>query len=230
MDHNTNQLSVLLTTHIPVDNLEQILSSILHVEKPTMEIIIIDDAAGDDTRELVQQHVTSSANERVFLLQHDNPIGRGNSLNEALIQATGMFVWAPVKAQSFNEKLLREALRRFYSNPAAFWVMDFNLPKEPVDWLERASENLLPDDTCFIWNRKILKPSELFFNPFMTHLHGAELAMRVQQKNAWEKTDPFFVINDEQFIPPSGEISKNFITPHTGSVVNSPREMTYSND
>jgi len=210
MDQNTNQLSVLLTTHIPVEWLDQILSSILHTEKPQMEIIIIDDAAGDETRELVQQHVQNSPNERVFLLRHDDPIGRGNALNEAFTQATGMFVWAPVKAQSFNEKLLREALRRFYSNPAAFWVMDFNLPGEPVDWLERASENLLPDDSCFIWNRKILKPAELFFNPFMTHLHGAELAMRLQQKNAWEKTDPFFVINDEQFIPAIGRNLEEF--------------------
>ncbi len=32
----------------------------------------------------------------------------------------------------------------------------------------------------------------------MNHLHGAELAMRLQQKNAWHTTDPFFVVADDQ--------------------------------
>ncbi len=210
MDSNTCQLSILLTTHIPLERLENLLSVTLNVMSLEIEIIIIDDAAGDETKSSIQQLVRSSSNERVFLFEHDAPIGRGQSLNEALNQASGTFIWAPVKADRFNEKLLKDSLRRFYSSPAAFWVMDFDLPSSSEQWLEQVSEAGLPDDSCYIWNRKILSSGLFFFNPFMTHLHGAELALRIHNKNAWHRTDPFFVIEDDQSIPAIGKNLEEF--------------------
>lgn len=210
MDPNTCQLSILLTTHIPPDRLENLLSATLNLKSSEIEIIIIDDNAGDETKSTLQQLVRTSSNDRVFLFEHNTPIGRGRSLNEALNEATGSFVWAPVKANRFNEKLLKDALRRFYSSPAAFWVMDFDLPSGSKEWLEQVSEAGLPDDSCFIWNRKIMGSDSFFFNPFMTHLHGAELALRVSNKNAWQRTDPFFVVDDDQSIPPIGKNLEEF--------------------
>ncbi|MEX1260605.1 MAG: glycosyltransferase [Balneolaceae bacterium] len=225
MDPNTCQLSILLTTHIPLERLENLLSATLNVKSSEIEIIIIDDAAGDETKSAIQQLVRTSSNERVFLFEHDTPIGRGRCLNEALNEASGSFVWAPVKANRFNEKLLKDALRRFYSSPAAFWVMDFDLPSNSTDWLEQVSEAGLPDDSCFIWNRKILGTNTFFFNPFITHLHGAELAFRVYNKNAWHKTDPFFVVDDDQSIPAIGKnLEEFFHSAHRSETDQSVRE------
>ena len=70
-------------------------------------------------------------------------------------------------------------------------------------------EGNLPDDSCFIWNRHVLEGRSFFFNPFLTHLHGAELAMRIHKDHVWHRTDPFFVIDQNQYMSPVGETWRN---------------------
>lgn len=204
-------VSALLTTHLPGASLISLLDSLLNMTYKGLEIIIINDAASDDLRAKIQERVQASENDFVFLLDHDYPIGRGNSLNAALSQARGKFVWAPERADRFNESLFIDAFRRFKSDPAALWVMDYNLPNGSLSWIEDAGEGRLPDDSCFVWNRHVLKGRSFFFNPFMTHLHGAEMALRVHQKHVWHRTDPFFVIDQSQFLSPAGSNMGEFM-------------------
>jgi len=211
MKHQPITVSALLTTHLSDAHLTNLLDSLLNMSFPGLEIIIIDDAAGDELRSRIREMVETCDNDFVYLLDHEQPIGRGNCLNEALNQATGKFVWAPKRADRFNENLFNDAFRRFRSDPAAVWVMDYNLPNGFVPWIEDALAGRLPDDSCFIWNRHVLESRSFFFNPFLTHLHGAELAMRIHKDHVWHRTDPFFVIDQHQFMSPVGRNLEEFI-------------------
>lgn len=204
MKHQPIKVSVLLTTHIPQHHFFRLLNSLQDSDYSGMEMIIIDDAAQAEFSGKIHDQVESFQNDRIVLLDHEHSTGRGNCLNEALHQATGTFLWAPEQADRFNSRLFREALNRFSTDPAAVWVMDYNLPSSSTLWLEDALDGRLPDDSCFVWNRNVLEGRSLFYNPFLTHLHGAELAMRVQESHVWHRTDPFFVIDENQWLAPVG--------------------------
>lgn len=211
MKHQPIIVSALLTTHISGKHLINLLDSLLNMAFPGLEIIIIDDAAPDELSGRIQEMVQTCNNDLVFLLDHDQAVGRGNCLNEALAQATGKFVWAPERADRFNENLFSDAFRRFKADPAAVWVMDYNLPNGSMPWVDDAINGRLPDDSCFVWNRHVLEGRSFFFNPFLTHLHGSELAMRVHQDHVWHRTDPFFVIGQNQYMSPVGINLEEFI-------------------
>ena len=195
---NTIQLSVILTTHSRSSYFHTLLEDLLKFEQKGVEIIIINDAADVVTSQFIAREIDKSTNDHVYLYEHEAPIGRGASLNEALIHANGMLVWAPLRADRLNESLLAEAIRKFKADPAAFWVLDYNLPREPMEWVRAAEEGDLPDDSCLVWNRHVIKAEQFLFNPFMDQLHGAEMAFRLAKENVWYKTDSFFVIGEDQ--------------------------------
>ncbi|WP_340104413.1 glycosyltransferase [Rhodohalobacter sp. 8-1] len=211
MKHQPIIVSALLTTHLSDRHLLELLNSLLKMSFAGLEIIIIDDAASEELSGQLHEMVQTCDNDLVFLLDHEQSAGRGNCLNEAMNQASGKFIWAPQRADRFNENLFRDAFRRFKSDPAAVWVMDYNLPKSSAEWIEDAENGRLPDDSCFVWNRDVLQGRSFFFNPFLTHLHGAELAMRINGDHVWHRTDPFFVIDDHQFLAPVGKNFEEFI-------------------
>lgn len=195
---NTVQLTVILTTHARGSHFHTLLADLLNFDQNGIEVIVINDAADVVTSQFIEREIEKCSNERVYLYEHEAPIGRGASLNEALIHASGMLVWAPLRADRLNESLMAEAVRKFKADPAAFWVLDYNLPREPMHWVKMAEEGDLPDDSCLVWNRHVIKADQLFFNPYMDQLHGAELALRLADENVWYKTDPFFVVGDDQ--------------------------------
>lgn len=223
MKHQPITVSALLTTHLSDTHLINLLNALLKMSFSGLEIIIIDDAAGDELSDQIREMVQTCDNDFVFLLDHEQPIGRGNCLNEALNEATGKFVWPPERADRFNENLFSDAFRRFKSDPAAVWVMDYNLPDGSMPWIDDAHDEKLPDDSCFIWNRHVLEARSFFFNPFFTHLHGAELAMRIHKDHVWHRTDPFFVIEPNQYMSPVGRNLEEFIRSVHRSEVDSGR-------
>jgi len=211
MKHQPIIVSALLTTHLSDTHLINLLDSLLNMTFSGLEVIIIDDAAPEKLSSRIQEMVQTCDKDLVFLLEHEQAAGRGNCLNEALTQATGKFVWAPERADRFNETLFSDAFRRFKADPAAVWVMDYNLPNGSMPWIDDALNGRLPDDSCYVWNRHILEGKSFFFNPFLTHLHGSELAMRVHQDHVWHRTDPFFVIAQSQYMSPVGSNLEEFI-------------------
>lgn len=194
------QLSIILTTHAKNEHFNALLANVLGFDHSRLEIIIVDDSADVVTTQFIERELGKNDYERVYLFTHEESKGRGASLNEALIHASGSLLWAPLRADRLNEALLAEAIRRFKADPAAFWVMDYGLPQEPAQWINAAEESELPDDSCFIWNRNVIYEEQFFFNPFLEQLHGAELALRLKKGNVWQKTDPFFVISDDQSV------------------------------
>lgn len=192
------QLSIILTTHGDREHFHSLLTNILDFSFDKFELIVINDASDSVDARFIQQGIEKSSHDRVFLFEHEQKMGRGASLNEALLQASGDFLWCPLRADRLNEQLLKETLRKFKTDPMAFWTLDYNLPSEWSEWAAFAEEGDLPADGCIVWNRNIIHHSSLFFNPFQEQLHGAELALRLHAGNTWQKTDPFFVVADNQ--------------------------------
>lgn len=208
---DTVRLSIILTTHTKEQHFNELLSEVLQFKAGSYEVIIINDDSDAVTSKFIEREISKSSNERVYLYEHHQFRGRGMSLNEAVLQAEGTLVWAPLRADKLNEGLLAEAVNRFVSEHAAFWVLDYNLPADVMKWVDASGEGDLPDDSCLVWNRKIITPEKLFFNPFMDQLHGAELAFRLKTENSWIKTDPFFVISDDQSIFAGESDQKEFL-------------------
>jgi glycosyltransferase involved in cell wall biosynthesis len=195
---NPIQLSIILTTHTKSNYFNDLLEKVLAFNNHRFEIIIINDSAAPAISEAIEREVQNSENERVYVFDHEKPTGRGSSLNEALVHASGSLIWAPLRADRLNESLLSETVRKFQADPVAFWILDYDLPERPSDWVQAAEEGELPDDSCLVWNREMIDPEMFYFNPFMRSLYGAELALRLKQENSWYKTDPFFVVADDQ--------------------------------
>jgi GT2 family glycosyltransferase len=205
------QLSVILTTHARKAHFKDLLTKTTEFGIPGIEIIIINDAADIETSQFIHQTLNTANSERIYLFEHESPAGRGNSLNEAILQSTAPLIWAPLQAERLNESLLTEAIRRFKSDPAGIWVLDYTFPNSLKGWISGATEGDLPSDGCLIWNRSVLQGSELFFNPHLQNLHGAELAMRLHQHNAWHQTDPFFVVSESQSVHASASDIREFL-------------------
>ncbi len=208
---DTVRLSIILTTHAKEQHFNELLSDVLQFKSGNYEVIIINDASDVVTSKFIEREISKSDNDRVYLFEHSRSRGRGISLNEAILQAEGSIIWAPLRADKLNEGLLAEAVNRFVSEPAAFWVLDYNLPDDGLKWVDASGEGDLPDDSCLVWNKNIVTPNQLFFNPFMDQLHGAELAFRLKNENRWIKTDPFFVISEDQSIFAGPNDQKEFL-------------------
>lgn len=191
-------LSIIVTTHAKTEHFNALLENILAFQSSRFELIVINDGADVVTQQFIERAAKKSDNDRVYIFDHAEPAGRGASLNEALVHVSGSLVWAPLRADRLNESLLNEAIRKFKADPAAFWVLDYNLPSEPSEWVSAADEGDLPDDSCIVWNRNVIQQEQFFFNPFLDRLHGAELVYRLRESNVWYKTDPFFVVADDQ--------------------------------
>ncbi len=205
------QLSVLLTTHAQKPHFRELLTKTTEFRIPGLEIIIINDAADIETSQFIHQTLNTASGERIYLFEHDSPSGRGNSLNEGILQSTAPLIWAPLQAERLNESLLSESIKRYKSDPTAVWVLDHNLPSTAEEWINAAIEGDLPDDSSLIWNRNVIRQNELFFNAHLENLHGAELALRLSRHNAWHRTDPFFVVSENSPIHASASDVREFI-------------------
>jgi len=205
------QLSVILTTHARKAHFKDLLTKTTEFGIPGIEIIIINDAADTETSQFIHQTLNTANSDRIYLFEHESFTGRGNSLNEGLLESTAPLVWAPLQADRLNESLLSEAIRKFKSDPAGIWILDYSLPQTPDDWIKAATEGDLPLDGCLVWNRSVLKNSEFFFNQHLQNLHGAELALRLHQHNAWHQTDPFFVASENHPVHASSSDLREFL-------------------
>lgn len=194
------QLSVILTTHTDRSHFDSLLLTLTRMSHPGLELIVLNDAADTEISGSIQKVLDNYTGDHLYYLEHDTPKGRGSCLNEGLSQAAGTLLWAPLKAERLNESLITDFIRRFRSEPAAFWALDYSLPKNPSDWAGLAADGNLPDDSCLVWNRSVIKAKDIFFNPYMDNLHGAELALRLCENYTWHRTDPFFVLSEKQAV------------------------------
>jgi GT2 family glycosyltransferase len=206
-------LSVALPIYNQHDQIETTLTALYECQQVPMEVILIDDASTDDTREVIHSVLDYYQHERTFFFEHSQHWGRGNTLNEALQQISAPYVWTPGAIEEIHEDVLLETLDRLSKQPAAGAYMGFDpLPETVEQWLGLLEADVLPSDDLFLWQVPHIPMPELFFSPYVSAHHGAELAIRLQYHNGMETADPFFALSTEDELPdPDRTLVSEFI-------------------
>ena len=88
---NTAQLSFVIPAHNVEPYLVKCFDSILSGGSDEIEVIVVDDASTDGSRDVIAKIADDDA--RVRLLIHDTPQGAGLSRNHGLAAAAGEYVW-----------------------------------------------------------------------------------------------------------------------------------------
>jgi len=95
------KVSVIIITYRRPHYLQKAIRSVIHQPYSNFELIVVDDASGDNTQEVVQRF----ADERIFYVVHDTNLGEGGARNTGLRYASGDYVaflddddeWEPEK-------------------------------------------------------------------------------------------------------------------------------------
>lgn len=176
---NKPLLSVAIVVQNQRDVIETTLSSLYELRSVPFELFIIDDGSTDGSDEVIQSLLDYHQHEQTFYFSHDRSTGRGNALNEALLQCNGQLFWAPKTIQQINENELAKRLEQLASSTNAAILQQHQLPGNHQQWMDRIHRRKWPQDGTFIWNLSIIDGANRFFNPYLRQYHGMELACRL---------------------------------------------------
>ena len=94
MDYNLEQIKDLVSVVTPVHNaekyIETTLKSILNQTYKNLEVILVDDASKDSSREIIKKYEKIDSRVRPILL--DNNVGVANARNEGIKNARGQYI------------------------------------------------------------------------------------------------------------------------------------------
>jgi GT2 family glycosyltransferase/Tfp pilus assembly protein PilF len=201
MDQIPN-ISVLLWFHNQRDEVEPILAALYELEETAFELIIIDDASTDGTVQAIQSLLEYYEHDHTFFFEHEQALGRGNRLNEALQQASSSIIWAPEYITAIDEEALRQAIKKLKSSDASCLVNTTLQAENFANPGEYVQSGKLPGDTQFVWNMERISSTGQFFNPFLNHHHGVEWLLR-HGVNALEQEQSFFTAPGSKHAAPS---------------------------
>jgi len=176
---NKPLLSVAIVVQNQRDIIETTLSSLYELSSVPFELFIIDDDSTDGSDEVIQSLVDYYQHEQTFYFSHKTKAGRGNALNEALLQCDGQLFWAPETIQQINENELAKRLEQLASSTNAAMLQQHQLPGNHQQWMDRIHRRNWPQDGTFIWNLSVIDATNRFFNPYLQQYHGMELAARL---------------------------------------------------
>ena len=177
-------LSIILTFHNRRDVIESTLTSVFELKEIPFELIIIDDASSDGSGDAIKSLLDYYDHERTYFFQHEQPVGRGNCLNEALQQCNSSLVWCPSSLEQIDESRLGQILARAKENPQTCIIQQLQLPESADEWLSYAARQTWHDDASFFWNLDAFPSKQHFFNPYQHRHHGLELALRLSTSDS----------------------------------------------
>jgi len=190
----------LLTVAIIVQNqrdvVETTLTSVFELSSIPFELFIIDDHSGDGSTDVIDSLLAYYQHEHTFYFTHDSATGRGNALNEAILQSNGQIFWAPNTIAEIDEGTLSMQLEQLANSTNAGMLQQRVLPDNQQQWTDFISRENWPQDGAFLWNLQALSAAEQFFNPYLDHYSGLELALRLRGHKR-----PFAVSNDQWYRP-----------------------------
>lgn len=172
-------ISIILTFRNQRSVIESTLASVYGLRNLPFELIIVDDASTDGSADAISSLLDYYDHDQTYFFQHEEPSGRGRSLNEALLQSDCSLIWCPTSLEQINEKRLKEVVVRTEEATQACFVQQLQLPESAEDWLSYIARQHWADDASFIWNLKALPRDQHFFNPYQNHHHCLELACRL---------------------------------------------------
>lgn len=210
---NKPLLSVAIVVQNQRDVIETTLTSLYELSSVPLELYIIDDGSTDGSGEVIQSLLDYYQHEQTFYFSHEEPTGRGNALNEVLLQCNGKLFWAPETIQEINESELRKRLGQLANSTNAALLQQHKLPATHQQWIEFIQQRHWPQDGAFIWNLAAINPANHFFNPYLIQYHGFELAARLgaipcfisnegwfRQSSFMDAPEPDFSLRQELFI------------------------------
>jgi len=172
-------LSVAIVVQNQRDIVESTLTSLYELSDIPLELFLIDDGSTDGSADAIQSLLDYHQHEQTFYFPHRKPVGRGNSLNEAILQCNSPLFWAPETISSINETELKKCLPKLAESNDAALIQQNELPSSHRQWINLIQENNWLTDGCFIWNLSAISPANHFFNPYLQQYHGLELAARL---------------------------------------------------
>ena len=190
-------LSVAVVVQNQRDVVEATLSSLYELSEIQFELFIIDDGSTDGSGDAIESLLDYHQHEQTFFYQHPQPTGRGNSLNEAIVQCNGTLFWAPETIHEIDEKELSKRLGQLADSTNLALIQQREIPSSHQQWVRLIQNKNWPQDGDFIWNLPALSSANTFFNPYATRFHGMELAARLSDASyavsdtAWYKASPF---------------------------------------
>lgn len=107
------KVSVIITTYNRAHLLSRAIESVLRQTFQDFEIIVVDDASSDNTREVINKY----CDERIFYLYHEKNRGVSAARNTGLMHAAGQFVsFLDSDDEWLQEKLMKQVNALNYSS------------------------------------------------------------------------------------------------------------------
>lgn len=190
-------LSVAIVIQNQRDIVESTLTSLYELSTIPFELYLIDDGSTDGSTNAIESLLDFYQHEHTFYFPHENCVGRGNSLNEAILQCNGPLFWAPESIQEIDEESLAIILEELANSSKAVTVQQQSLPSDHKEWEQFIHDNKWPADGDFIWNLNTISSANHFFNPYLQNYHCNELAARLgdisysRSDNAWYESSHF---------------------------------------
>ena len=185
-------LSVAIIVQNHRDVVESTLTSLYELSTIPFELFIIDDASTDGSNEVIQSVVDYYQHEHTFYFSHEQVDGRGNSLNEVLVQCSGNFFWAPETITDISEETLSQRLEQLTDSDHAMLLQQRQLPSTHQQWIDYLDRHNWPLDGSFIWNLSAFASGNQFFNPYLKQHHGVELAIRLGDDSSIVSENPWY--------------------------------------
>lgn len=188
---STSLLTVTIVVQDQKDVIETTLTSLYECTDISFELFVIDDASSDGSDEVIQSVLDYYQHEQTFYYEHEQRAGRGYALNEALVQSSGSFFWAPETIQEIDEPLLADCLEQLGEAPEAGMLQRHGLPSDLPGWIDLVNRNQWPTDGAFLWNLQNVQGDKRYFNPFLNAYGSMDLAGRLVESSFLRSESPW---------------------------------------
>jgi glycosyltransferase involved in cell wall biosynthesis len=188
---NTPLLTVTIVVRDQKDVIETTLTSLYECSGIPLELYVIDDASSDGSNKVIESVLDYYQHEQTFYFQHEQPAGRGYSLNEALLQCSGSIFWAPETIDQLDEQRFLKNLDRLKSNYHTALLQRTAIPSGQTEWLELINQEQWPVDESFLWNLSKIPAQNRYFSPHINSYCGLELAARLQKHSYLQSDKPW---------------------------------------
>lgn len=178
------KLTVICVFQNQKDHIEPTLTALYEAEGFPFEVVIIDDASTDQSRDVIHSLYDYYKHENTFIFEHDEPHGRGLCLNEATQVATGDVIWLVDRIDKVITDELEQQVDRLIASKASCMLMSESyLPDDIETWIEQINNGRLLTNENYLWRWNQIPIKNRFFNPYQNDFHATEAAIRIADRD-----------------------------------------------
>lgn len=182
--------SIIFVLHNAQYEVERRLSPFLS-DQLNAELIIIDDASEDGTDNAVNSLLDHFEYEATVYLRNETRRGYGLCLNEALIHASAPILLIVDATVEIDIETMRRALALLGHSDAAFSTPSGTDFGSFENLRHHIYEQKVPASAAFLIHSERISPEQLFFNPFISEGHAADLRLRTAGSTHTLEVAPF---------------------------------------